>query len=191
MFTMTGIAHFVGMRDELIMMVPPALPAPDALVTLTGILELAGAAGLLVRRTAPWAAAGLTALLIAVFPANVYAAVEGIATEAHQALLPRTVMQLVFLAATVAVYLAPARSGGRSSWLCGRRFDGGPAAASTPVPEGVEAAGFVVWGTALRQRGLPCRAALRELTRSLIYAATSEAPLAGFDVRTPVATAHG
>ena len=105
MFTMTGVAHFVGMRDELIMMVPPALPAPDALVTLTGILELAGAAGLLVRRTAPWAAAGLTALLIAVFPANVYAAVEGIATEAHQALLPRTLMQLVFLAATVAVYL--------------------------------------------------------------------------------------
>lgn len=35
------------------------------------------------------------------------------------------------------------------------------------------------------------RAALRELTRSLIYAATSEAPLAGFDVRTPVATARG
>lgn len=35
------------------------------------------------------------------------------------------------------------------------------------------------------------RAALRELTRSLIYAATHEAPLAAFDVRTPVATARG
>ncbi|HEY5852825.1 MAG TPA: uracil phosphoribosyltransferase [Aldersonia sp.] len=35
------------------------------------------------------------------------------------------------------------------------------------------------------------RAALRELTRSLIYTATREAPLASFDVRTPVATARG
>jgi uncharacterized membrane protein len=105
MFTMTGVAHFVGMREEMIMMVPPALPAPDALVTLTGILELAGAVGLLVRWAAPWAAAGLTALLIVMFPANVYAAVDGIVTEAYDALLPRTVMQLVFLAATIAVYL--------------------------------------------------------------------------------------
>ena len=105
MFTMTGLAHFIGMRDELIAMVPPALPAPDFLVTITGILELAGAAGLLIGWAAPRAAAGLTALLLAVFPANVYAAVEGIATDGHDALLPRTLMQLVFLAATIAVFL--------------------------------------------------------------------------------------
>jgi uncharacterized membrane protein len=62
-------------------MIPPALrrpgwPAPGALVVITGCCELAGAAGLL----APWPglrlAAGicLAVFLIAVFPANAYAA---------------------------------------------------------------------------------------------------------------------
>ncbi len=99
MFTLTGVVHFVYMREELIAMVPPALPAPGLLVTLTGVLELAGAAGLLLPRTAPWAAAGLSALLVAMFPANVHAALEGTGTP----LLPRTLMQLLFLAATLAV----------------------------------------------------------------------------------------
>src|SRR5690606_41663385 len=56
MFTVTGIAHFVGKRQDLIEMVPPALPAPALLVTVTGVLELAGAAALLSDRTAPGAA---------------------------------------------------------------------------------------------------------------------------------------
>lgn len=105
MFIVTGVAHFVGMRQDLINMVPPALPHPGLLVTITGVLELAGAAGLLWWRTAPWAAAGLSALLVAMFPANVYAAMEGltIGGEPAQALLPRTLMQLVFLAATITV----------------------------------------------------------------------------------------
>ena len=116
MFTLTGVVHFVWMRDELIAMVPPALPAPELLVTVTGVLELAGAVGLLITRTAPWAAAGLAALLVVMFPANVHAALEGTGTP----LLPRTLMQLLFLAAALAVVAhhlrgrrtaAPARSG--------------------------------------------------------------------------------
>ncbi len=105
MFTVTGITHFAVLRADLIAMVPPALPRPDLLVTLTGILELAGAAALLHPRTARWAAAGLALLLVAMFPANVYAAVEGAALGGSAAtpLLPRTLMQLVFLAAAVAV----------------------------------------------------------------------------------------
>ena len=99
MFTLTGVVHFVGMREELIAMVPPALPAPELLVTVTGVLELAGAAGLLLHRTAPWAAGGLAALLVVMFPANVHAALEGTGTP----LFPRTLMQVVFLAATLAV----------------------------------------------------------------------------------------
>jgi uncharacterized membrane protein len=99
MFVLTGVVHFVGMRDQLIAMVPPALPAPGLLVTITGVLELAGAAGLLLPRTAPWAAGGLSLLLVAMFPANVHAALAGTGTP----LLPRTLMQLLFLAATLAV----------------------------------------------------------------------------------------
>ncbi|MFZ2176350.1 MAG: hypothetical protein WAW17_20375 [Rhodococcus sp. (in: high G+C Gram-positive bacteria)] len=110
MFVLTGGAHFVGMRAELIEMVPPALPNPGLLVTITGLLELAGAAGLLVKRTAPWAAGCLTALLIAMFPANVYAATEGISTGTFEDLGPRTVLQIVFVSATLAVVISHLRS---------------------------------------------------------------------------------
>ncbi|MCT2194739.1 DoxX family protein [Paenibacillus sp. MB22_1] len=105
MFVLTGTVHFVGMREELISMVPPALPYPGFIVTLTGVLELAGALGLLWRPTVTWAAGGLSLLLICMFPANVYYALSGMATEAHQALLPRTLMQIVFLAATLAIMI--------------------------------------------------------------------------------------
>ncbi len=86
-------------------MVPPALPEPGLLVTITGVLELAGAVGLLWRRTAPWAAVGLTVLLVAMFPANVYAALAGLTLDGvpAMALLPRTLLQVVFLAATLTV----------------------------------------------------------------------------------------
>ena len=103
MFVLTGLAHFVGMRAELVAMVPPALPAPELLVTVTGILELAGAAGLLWQRTAPWAAGGLAVLLVVMFPANVHAALAGLATSTGDQLGVRTAMQVVFLAAAVAV----------------------------------------------------------------------------------------
>lgn len=106
MFVLTGVAHFVGMREELIAMVPPALPAPGLLITVTGVLELAGAAGLLWSRTRPWAAAGLAALLVAMFPANVYAAQHSIGDHTPDYLLPRTLMQVVFLAAAIAVLAA-------------------------------------------------------------------------------------
>lgn len=107
MFTVTGLSHFSGLREDFVAMVPPVLPFPELLVTLTGILELLGAAGLLYRRTAPWAAAGLGCLLVAMFPANVYAAVADITFNdgPAPALLPRSVMQLVFIAATVFVVL--------------------------------------------------------------------------------------
>ncbi|GAA2814458.1 DoxX family protein [Saccharopolyspora taberi] len=110
MFVATGLAHFVGLRAELVNMVPPWLPAPELLVTITGVLELAGAAGLLWKPTAPWAAGGLTALLIVMFPANVHAALEGIGLSTGDQLVPRTAMQLVFLAATVAVLAHHLRS---------------------------------------------------------------------------------
>jgi uncharacterized membrane protein len=111
MFVVTGVSHFAGMREDLIAMVPPALPAPGLLVTVTGVLELAGAAGLLCRRTAPWAAGGLSVLLVAMFPANVHAALEGLTLGGSpaMALLPRTLLQVVFLAATLTVVVAHLR----------------------------------------------------------------------------------
>jgi uncharacterized membrane protein len=75
MFVATAAAHFVPRaRREMVAMVPPRLPAPGLLVTLTGILELAGAIGLLLPALARTAAYALIALLVAMFPANVHAA---------------------------------------------------------------------------------------------------------------------
>lgn len=102
MFVLTGGAHFIGLREELIAMVPSFLPAPGLLVTVTGVLELLGAAALLWSRTAGWSALGLTAMLIAMFPANVHKALNGPVSWDDQ-LVPRTLMQIVFLAATITV----------------------------------------------------------------------------------------
>ncbi|MCX5316590.1 hypothetical protein [Streptomyces sp. NBC_00154] len=98
MFLLTGGAHFVGMRDELIAMVPPALPAPEVLVTVSGLFELVGALALLWTPTSGPAAGALGLLLLALFPANVYA--SGTATDWWDQLIPRTITQLIFLSAT-------------------------------------------------------------------------------------------
>ncbi|MFD4366920.1 DoxX family protein [Rhodococcus sp. NPDC058521] len=105
MFTLTGVVHFVGMREELIAMVPPALPNPGLLVTITGILELAGAVGLLIHRTAPLAAGCLCVMLLVMFPANVFKALDG-PVGFFDSLVPRTIMQVIFVGATVAVALS-------------------------------------------------------------------------------------
>ncbi|PRX45879.1 putative membrane protein [Prauserella shujinwangii] len=124
MFTVTGVTHFVVLRDDLIAMVPPALPRPDLLVTLTGVLELCGAAGLLYRRTVPWAAGGLTALLLAMLPANVHAALEGLTLggEPVTPLVPRVLLQVVFGTATTAVLWLSVRERSRR----GADPEGGP-----------------------------------------------------------------
>ncbi|RII20765.1 hypothetical protein DSC45_02875 [Streptomyces sp. YIM 130001] len=111
MFVLTGVAHFVGMREELVAMVPSVLPAPGLLVTLSGIAELLGAAGLLWSPSARLAAGGLSLLLLAVFPANVHLASGG-DVPWYDELGPRTVTQIIFLAATLTVLIKHRRAAG-------------------------------------------------------------------------------
>ena len=71
LFVGAGALHFI--RPEIFeRIVPPMLPAPRLLVLLSGAAEVAGGLGLLLPATRRWAAWGLLALLVAVFPANVY-----------------------------------------------------------------------------------------------------------------------
>ena len=70
-FLLGGIAHFAFTAAEM-RIVPDWIPWPRAAVWTSGVLELAGAAGLLVPRLRRWAAWGLVALTLAVTPANVY-----------------------------------------------------------------------------------------------------------------------
>jgi uncharacterized membrane protein len=106
MFLLTAVAHFApGLRGDLIAMVPPTLPRAGALVTVTGALELAGAVGLLIPATAPWAAAGLALMMVAMFPANVSAARRGL-TLGGKPVTPiglRTVEQIAFIGLAVAI----------------------------------------------------------------------------------------
>ena len=108
MFLLTASAHWGKRRRDLVAMVPPAFPRPDVLVTVTGLLEILGAAALMLPQAAPYAALGLCFLLLAVFPANVHAARQQLSIAGRQveALLPRALLQLVFLAATAIVFVA-------------------------------------------------------------------------------------
>lgn len=107
MFLLTASAHWGRRRADLIRMVPVALPRPEWFVTFTGICEVLGAIGLLFPRTAPLAGIGLALLLIAIFPANVRAAREAIAIAGRPAtpLPTRAIIQIIFLAATIAVVI--------------------------------------------------------------------------------------
>ncbi|MER5768579.1 DoxX family protein [Streptomyces sp. NPDC001985] len=98
MFLFTGFSHFhPKLRPDIVAMVPPALPRPELLVTLTGALEIAGAVGLLIPVTAGWAAWGLILLMIAMYPANVSAARRRVAQG--DPLGPRTAVQIALIAA--------------------------------------------------------------------------------------------
>ncbi|OBB48284.1 DoxX family protein [Mycobacterium sp. 852002-51961_SCH5331710] len=107
MFVVTGFAHFVNpLRRDMIAIVPPRLPAPASLVTLTGVLEIVGAIGLLYPPTRVAAAVCLFALMIAMFPANVCAARMPNPPKSMTTRLDlRTAEQIVFLGAALVIGL--------------------------------------------------------------------------------------
>jgi uncharacterized membrane protein len=75
-FILAGANHFRSPEIYLGMM-PPWLPEPELMNTISGAAEIFGGVGLLIaatRRAAGW---GLIALLIAIFPANLHVALQG------------------------------------------------------------------------------------------------------------------
>lgn len=76
-FVVAGANHFLS-PDFYLAMMPPYLPAHRLLVVVSGIAEILGGVGILVPRTRRLAGWGLLALLVAVFPANIQAALHGI-----------------------------------------------------------------------------------------------------------------
>lgn len=84
LFLSSGTLHFVK-PDMFAKIVPPALPNAGVLVAISGAAEIAGALGLWLPATRRGSAFGLIALLVAVFPANVYMA---LAHERFSAVAP-------------------------------------------------------------------------------------------------------
>ena len=75
LFVAAGLNHFLSGAFYLRMM-PPYLPAPRALVWLSGVAEVALGILFLIPRLTRISAWGLITLLIAVFPANVQMALN-------------------------------------------------------------------------------------------------------------------
>lgn len=97
-----GIAHFQN-PQPFTQMVPAMLPAPEALVFISGAFEVMGGVGLLVPHTRRHAAWGLILLFVAVFPANINMAVNEITPTGADpipvwVLWARLPFQIVFIA---------------------------------------------------------------------------------------------
>jgi len=99
MFVFTAVAHFTKMKHELARMVPGVFPRPLLVVYATGMLEFAGAAGLLLPRFRAVAAFCLIALLVAMVPANVKAVRDRLTLRGKRAttLWLRAPMQVLFI----------------------------------------------------------------------------------------------
>jgi len=74
-FCATGILHFVQ-TSAFTQIVPPGLPNPVLLVQISGVAEFCGGVGMLVPTLRRAAGIGLILLLLAVFPANIYMAID-------------------------------------------------------------------------------------------------------------------
>lgn len=98
-FVWVGVLHFVA-PEPFVKIVPSVLPAHLMLVYISGAFEILGGLGLIVPQTRRFAAWGLLALLVAVLPANINMAVNGIYLDGmpHEPWLlwARLPVQLVF-----------------------------------------------------------------------------------------------
>lgn len=79
-YIFSGYYHLTNPSFYLNIM-PPDLPNPEWLNVLSGLAEIVLGVYLLEPRTRVYAAWGIIALLVAVFPANIYAAVENVGAE--------------------------------------------------------------------------------------------------------------
>ena len=75
LFILGGVNHFLNSNFYVAIM-PPYLPWHRELVIVSGIAEIGLGALLLIYPWSRWAAWGLVALLIAVFPANIHMALH-------------------------------------------------------------------------------------------------------------------
>ena len=96
-FINVGVDHFIN-PNFYISIMPPAFPLHAEAVYISGFFEVVGGIGVLIPRLRKIAGWGLLALLVAVYPANIYMALTpGAFPEAPLSLLYlRLLFQFVF-----------------------------------------------------------------------------------------------
>lgn len=71
LYILAGINHF-RVPKMYLRIIPPAFPAPKVINVVSGLAEIILGVMLLLPETSTWGAWGIIALLIAIFPANIY-----------------------------------------------------------------------------------------------------------------------
>jgi uncharacterized membrane protein len=92
----SGVLHFTH-TALLATIIPPFFPDRPQLVLLTGVFEFAGAVGLLLPAFTRAASACLAVFMIAIFPANVYAAGQTVGGLHMPSVPVRLAMQIVYI----------------------------------------------------------------------------------------------
>ena len=114
-FLFTASAHFTPMKHDLAAMIPAPFTGSFPIIYATGLLEIAGAIGILLPRTRRLAGIGLVLLMLAMFPANLSAARRGVTLrgEPPTPLVLRAPLQLLFIAAIwwTAIHRTPEERG--------------------------------------------------------------------------------
>ena len=82
-YFVAGLIHLRS-PEAFLPIVPDWVPAPNVVVLFTGACEIAGALALFVPRLRWWAGVMLAAYAVAVYPANLKHAMEGIALAGNQ-----------------------------------------------------------------------------------------------------------
>jgi len=100
MFLFTASGHFIRTRP-MSEMLPSWVPRRIAIIYVTGVLEMVGAIGLLTSQAYRLAGTCLLLFLVAVLPANIYAALNRVGMGGHEQgpayLLVRVPLQLVIM----------------------------------------------------------------------------------------------
>jgi uncharacterized membrane protein len=114
LFLFTGMGHFIQ-TDGMVQMLPAWMPARKAIVWASGIVEWLLAAGLLAGRYPRFVGMAVIVFLVAVFPGNLYAAINRVDFGGHSGgpayLLVRAPFQLLLIAWAYWFAVRPPRSG--------------------------------------------------------------------------------
>lgn len=107
MFLLAGMLHFLR-PEPFITIVPPGFPSPAVLVALSGLAEIVIGLLLWVPNTRHYGGFGAMLLLLAVYPANIYAAMSEVEVSGYSSAAwfrwLRVALQLPLIALAVRIW---------------------------------------------------------------------------------------